>query len=352
MKLYYPKSHYDKSSRGQVFPLLKPFIKGDDFTDAQRMKQYYVSEKDFEFIDNIEEAEFVILTMAWNYYVKNNKTDKAISFVNECDKKGKRVLTWNSGDHGVRIPILSNLIVVRQSGYHSKFSPNEFSLPAFIGDPLKKYYNTDKPYIIPYSPKPLIGFCGQAQLSRTRAVKELFNILRRNLKYHSRLTSAEPEELLPTTYLRASILDRLKKSDLVDTKFILREKYRAGVTKNKDSHSTTLEFYDNLKISPYIVCVRGGGNFSVRFYEAMAMGRIPVFINTDCSLPFYDDVDWKKHVVWVEYKERHQVAQKVKDFHEGLSERDFIDLQLANRKLWEERLTLGGFFKNWLNTVY
>ena len=351
MKLYYPNTHYDKSSRGQLFPLLKPFIKGDGFTDAQRIELYGVSEKDFDIIDDIEEADIAILTMAWNYYVKNNKTNKAISFVNECRIKGKKVLAWNSGDHGVRTPSLSNLIVLRESGYRSKFSTNEYTLPSFINDPIKKYYNTDKPYIIPYSPKPLIGFCGQAQLSRTRAVKEYFNIFRRNLKYHARLTKEEPEELLPTTYLRASILDRLKKSDLVDTNFILREKYRAGVTKNKDSHSTTLEFYDNLKASPYIVCVRGGGNFSVRFYEAMAMGRIPVFVNTDCSLPFYDDVDWKKHVVWVEYKDRQNVAQKVSDFHKGLTEKEFIELQHANRKLWEDRLTLGGYFKNFLGTI-
>ena len=100
--------------------------------------------------------------------------------------------------------------------------------------------------------------------------------------------------------------------------------------------------------SDYVVCVRGAGNFSIRFYEALAMGRIPVFINTDCALPFDDELDWKKHVVWVEFKERHKVAEKVANFHRAISEKDFIDLQLANRKLWEERLTLGGFFKEFI----
>ena len=133
--------------------------------------------------------------------------------------------------------------------------------------------------------------------------------------------------------------------------FILRKKYRAGITTNKHTHKTTLEFYDNLKNSDYVVCVRGAGNFSIRFYEALAMGRIPVFINTDCALPFDNEIDWKKHVVWVEYNERHEVAEKVADFHRVLSEKDFIDLQLANRKLWEERLTLRGFFNNFLCLV-
>lgn len=351
MKLYYPTSHYDKSRRGQVFPLLKPFIKGDSFTDAQRIEMYGVSERDFEFTDKLEDADLVILTMAWNYYVKTKQTELAIAFVKECGVLGKKVLTWNSGDHGVRIPRLPNLIVVRESGYRSKFSSNEHTLPSFINDPLKKYYNTETPYIIPYSPKPLIGFCGQAQLSKIRAAKELFQILGRNLKFYASVTKEEPEALLPTTFLRASILRDLENSDMVDTDFVLREQYRAGVTKNKDTHATTLEFYDNLKTSPYIVCVRGGGNFSVRFYETLAMGRIPVFINTDSSLPLYDSLEWQKHIVWVEYQDRHKVAQKVVEFHQALSERDFIDLQLANRRLWEERLTLGGFFKNFFSSI-
>ena len=133
--------------------------------------------------------------------------------------------------------------------------------------------------------------------------------------------------------------------------FILRNKYRAGVTNNKDFHPTTLEFYDNLKNSPYIVCVRGAGNFSIRFYEALAMGRIPVFINTDCSLPLDNTISWKKHVVWVEYKDRHKVAQKVKQFHEALTEDDFIALQNSNRKLWAEQFRLQGFFKSFISLI-
>src|SRR5690606_18408840 len=109
--------------------------------------------------------------------------------------------------------------------------------------------------------------------------------------------------------------------------------------------------YNNLKDSDYVVCVRGAGNFSVRFYETLAMGRIPIFINTDCALPLEEKIDWKKHVVWVEYKERHKVVQKLMEFHSGLTEEDFIDLQLANRKLWEEKLRLGGFFKHYTLTL-
>ena len=263
----------------------------------------------------------------------------------------QNVIAFNAGDFGVRIPFLKNLVVIRTSGYKSKFTNNEYSIPVFISDPLKKHFKTDKLFDNTYQTKAVVGFCGQANPSRLNAVKEKFKILLRNIKSYVGIGNNEPQRFLASSLLRASILEKLEDSENVETNFILRKKYRAGVTSNKGVHKTTLEFYDNLKNSDYVVCVRGAGNFSIRLYEALAMGKIPIFINTDCALPLDDEIDWKKDTVWVEYNERGQVVQKVKDFHNSLSEDDFIDLQHTNRNLWKEKLTMGGFFKIFLGKI-
>ncbi len=351
MKIYYPQSHYDKKYRGLLFPLLKPFIKGPAFTNAQRMASYGVSEEDYKFTEVLEEADVAILTMAWNYYLKTKQETLSIAFVKECAALNMKVIAFNAGDFGVRVPYFKNLIVLRSSGYKSKFTDNEYTLPTFIADPLKIYFASDTVFERPYQTKAVVGFCGQANHSRLNALREVLNIFFRNLNNTIGRSKNESQQLLSTSFLRASVLKTLQKSKDVTTNFIVRKKYRAGVTQNKDSHKTTLEFYDNLRDSDYVVCVRGAGNFSVRFYEAMAMGRIPVFINTDCALPFDDELAWKKHLVWVEYKERCQVAQKVKQFHDSLSKDDFIDLQLANRELWKEMLMLNSFFKYFFNLI-
>ena len=290
-----------------------------------------------------------ILTMAWNYYVDTAQETIAIDFVKECAALNKKVIAFNAGDFGMRIPYFKNLIVLRPSGYKSKFTENEYALPAFIADPLKKYFESETVFQRPYQPTPVIGFCGQANPSRLNAVNEIAKTYFRNLRSFLGIEKEEPQQLLSTSFLRASVLQKLQQSTAVQTNFILRKKYRAGITQNKDGHKTTLEFYENLKDSDYVVCVRGAGNFSVRFYETLAMGRIPVFINTDCALPLQREIEWKKHVVWVEKKEINNCAKKVKDFHSALSSNDFIDLQLANRSLWKEKLTLDGFFKTFLN---
>lgn len=351
MKLYYPKSHYDKNARGSVFPLLKPFIKGVGFTDEQRVAMYGVSKVDFDFVEDLEEAELAILTMSWNYYTYSDQMEKAMDFIELCASRNMNVLSWNAGDHGVKVPKLNNLIVLRESGYRSKFSSNEYTLPSFINDPLQKYYNTATPCLIPYSLKPRVGFCGQAHYSKKAAALQLGQVFLRNLKYQLGQSWEEPEAFVSTIYLRAAVLKNLQESPGVETNFILRQKYRAGVSDDKSKHQTTLEFYDNLKESPYILCIRGAGNFSVRFYEALAMGRIPVLVNTDCSLPLQGDIDWKKHLVWVEYKDRYKVGDILKNFHVNLSEYDFLELQIRNRKLWEEKLGYGGFFRNFVSNM-
>jgi len=77
----------------------------------------------------------------------------------------------------------------------------------------------------------------------------------------------------------------------------------------------------------------------------------PSIAYPDCALPLDSVINWKKHVVWVEYKDRKNVAQKVFEFHNALTEKEFIDLQHTNRKLWEEKLALGKFFKSLQNVI-
>lgn len=351
MVLFFPESHYDPTDRGAVFPLLKAFIKGEGFSDSRRKQIYSVSEKDFRFTQKLETADFAVLTMSWNYYVKNNREDLAKTWIEECRKLGKKVLIWNAGDYGVKIPFFENGMVFRESGSRSRFLPDEFVMPVFIADPLQEFYQTKSPFIKNYRPEPEIGFCGQAVLSKRKAAAELGRIVFHNLKSKLGFSPYQTRDLLSSTYLRAKILKDFQNSDHVKSRFILRDQYRAGVVENKNQHPTTREFYENMKNSAYAVCVRGKGNFSVRFYEALAMGRIPVLFDTGSVLPLENHVNWNDHILKIDQKNSRFSAEILKDFHRKLSAEDFEEIQIKNRKLWEEKLTLGGFFKEILKTI-
>ncbi len=74
------------------------------------------------------------------------------------------------------------------------------------------------------------------------------------------------------------------------------------------------EYVHSMMESDYILCARGAGNFSRRLYEALSCGRIPVFVDTDCVLPYQSEINWKEYFVC-----GLRVGEKVAEFHGLLS---------------------------------
>jgi hypothetical protein len=104
-------------------------------------------------------------------------------------------------------------------------------------------------------------------------------------------------------------------------------------------------FWRNVLNNDYTLCMRGGGNFSYRLYEVLAAGRIPLFINTRCVLPLQDEIDWRKHCVWVEEDQMDSAGEILLDFHAKLTPQRFRAIQAANRQLWEHRLSPLAFYQ-------
>lgn len=341
-KLYYPKELLFENSRSSLFPLLKPFIKGQDYTDEKRISQYGVSEKIFCFVNDIQQAEFVIIPMTWNYYRKNHLFKKVSRFIKSYSDK--TIISYTSGDFGVKTPEYSNLFVLRENDYRSKLSENHIGIPVFIEDPQKKYYSFSEVTPIIYSEKPIVGFCGQSNFTLRTAVVDITRVILKNTLYYINLRNELPQKIMSSSFLRGKILHLLKKSPKIIDNFIERKKYRAGIKTNKDRAKTTMEFYDNIKNSQYILCVRGGGNFSVRIYETLAMGRIPLFVNTDCLLPLNIYSEWRHHVVWIEKDDLSKISNQLYDYNSKMSSERINKIAKKNRKFWEEKLSLNGYF--------
>ncbi len=352
-KLYAPQDHYAPRERGQLIDLLKPFWgKGQDFDDAQRVAMYGISESEVAFTGTIEGCDWAVLPMSWNYYRQYRRMDQARELVQHAALADKKVLSWTSGDFGVSVPHYDNLTVLRCSGYRSRLPANHKGMPVFFGDPLKKFFGREEIVLREKQEKPVVGFCGQA---KGHWCKNAFDLLRtawRNTNYIMGLSFEAPQVLYPSTIRRTRILDILERDERISTNLIRRNHYRAGAQTPEARERSTREFFDNILHSDYIVCVRGGSNFSVRLYETLAMGRIQVVVNTDCLLPLADRVEWKQHVVWVESDEIPHIADMVMEFHQRLTPARFQDLQYKNRQLWNDKLRLGFFFKTLLSASH
>ena len=82
------------------------------------------------------------------------------------------------------------------------------------------------------------------------------------------------------------------------------------------------------------------GELLVSPVRGVGCGRIPLFIDTDCVLPFDFAIDWKRFRVWVDQVDLRSVADsggRVPRLHLG---EEFEELQVACRRLWEEWLSL------------
>ena len=99
-----------------------------------------------------------------------------------------------------------------------------------------------------------------------------------------------------------------------------------------------------MNVSPYTFCMRGMGNFSVRFYETLAMGRIPVLIDTDCKLPFSEKINWNNHCLIIDKNDVTNISSCLLHFHQSFETERFKQIQESNRLLWETYFTKYNFF--------
>lgn len=317
--------------------------------DSGRFDRYTEIGRSFFEMTSLEEADFAVMPAPWERVMHDEAArDLAGRFAEEARQGNKHVVLFFVSDSDQDMP-LENAVVFRTSLYHSKKKPNEFATPVWSED-FEKYLG-GRLLIRQKHVKPIVGFCGLTAPLKVPFKRKLKHMLRWGVK----LTGLGKIRLAPPKsgfVIRAEALHALSKSPLIETNFIIRNHFLGGALLPNGRVDLALfekirqEFVQNMVESDYILCVRGGGNYSYRLYETLCCGRIPVFIDTDCVLPYDFDVNWKKYCVWVEESELSLIAEKVAEFHSNLSPQDFVDLQYGCRRLWEQWLSPEGFFAN------
>ncbi|MBA3971967.1 MAG: exostosin family protein, partial [Bacteroidetes bacterium] len=257
----------------------------------------------FSLTDTPVEADFFLLAFEFSFVEEH--VNYAKQFSEMAKEYGKKLLIFFNSDSAEPIPI-ENCIVFRTSFFKSLQKNNEFAIPGWSVDFMKSkgIRNLDNSF----SNQPSISYCGYVDyLSFTKR----FSIEKVIAKLKNR--SSIVKEIGPG--LRGKAVRKLLKSNQIKTNFIIRNGFWApGMDKKKARQ----EYMDNILQSDYALVARGGGNFSYRLYEVLSCGRIPVFINTDCVLPFDTIIDWKNYVVWIEETDIAAIAERLIEYHKKL----------------------------------
>lgn len=332
IKLYANINLLTEENRSFVFPLLfDMFFLKNDF-----LLKYY------KIVADIDQCDVVVLPLEYVYLLKKDKPEKQIIF-NKAKELKKPIWIYSGGDFGYSLN--DNMICnFRLSGFKSKLNLKTIIIPSFINDPYEFNLKNDFK-ALEKQDFPKIGFVGHANNDLMKYLKEFLVYLKINTKriFKNELNDYQP--FYPSSTKRAKYLKLLEKSIGVETDFLLRKKYRAGVRTEEEKQQTTEEFYYNIYNNPYTFCMRGAGNFSVRFYETLAVGRIPVLLNTDCRLPLDNKIVWRKHCLIIEENQYKSLGEKILDFHKNIDKESFVKLQENNRLLWKKMLRRDVYFK-------
>lgn len=325
-----------------LFPLCRPFLGQDGWENKEsNFKEWHMEGAMYEFTNDIAIAEFVLLPFSINYYFDHQLFAYLDAISKRCFELGIKAYGFISGDFGVHLKEFKNIIYLRASGFRSQLNESNQGLPVFLSDHYSRIMETKEVIVREKSITPKVGFCGHASMSFEKRMKEDLKVIRENILRISH-NDWVLEPTFPSAYHRARKLKSLERNKNIDTNFIYRSQYRAGAQSIEEKQRTTLEYYHNMIESDYVFCIRGGGNFSVRLYETLMCGRIPLFINTDCILPQAHTINWKKHLIWIEWSDRSRIAEILLDFHNEIHADDFKAMQLANRKLWQHQLSVKG----------
>ncbi|HVV39399.1 MAG TPA: exostosin family protein [Candidatus Paceibacterota bacterium] len=277
--------------------------------------------------------------------------EKGKKYVDEMQhyaaKYGKQLLIFTGGDlqHNV---FIEGAIVLKGSQYRSIMRNNEILVPPFVEDLGK----VEAPSVRHKGNKPVVAFCGYAGIDSGLGWAKFF--VRNMLLDIEALTTGNPlrQAYKRGIYFRRKAMRALEKDQRIETRFIVRKTFSGNKNLiSLDPAQARQEYLENMRDCDLMLAPKGDGNFSLRFFEALSMGRIPLLIDTDTVLPLEEMVDYKRFVLKVPYTDIAHLPDIVADFYSVLSQEEFAAMQREARRVFAEYLRIDAFFSYLFGTV-
>ena len=242
----------------------------------------------FTLTDDPASADFFLPPCGW----QDGGSPQALRMADLAARYGRPMLMFYNSDFEESIPI-DDALIFRTSITAANARPNELAWPAWTCDVLRTYGTGDMEPRAKTS-RPTVGYCGYMDY------RNVIERVQRTLR----------GQIAPWSKLRGEAVRTLQASPDIDTRFVLRRRFGGNAGKMERE-----QYARNMLACDYALVARGRGNFSFRLYEAMSAGAIPVFVDTDCRLPFDDVIPYRQLLVWVPASDVSSIADHVARFH-------------------------------------
>ena len=338
IKLYTYQDLLQPENRRQVHPLL---------FDLHYYEQAHSSVfQHYCLVEDPNEADAFIFPLNYFSIPQKGYQTQYDSLYELARSNNRKLMVYTGGDYG---KTFNDKVIItwRNAGFKSLNDLQTIVIPAFIGDPLEQDDLVFQPHA--YQEQPALSFTGFANPSILEQLRITVSTLKANWNRWLKKDNSDTQSVYNAAGKRFSYLKELESNPSIQTDFIYRKKYRAGATTQEQRKASTLEFFKNLNDAPYTFCLRGAGNFSVRFYESLALGKIPVLIDTDVQLPLEELIEWDQHICRVAPHEN--VVEQLLEFHKSHTPSSFEALQISNRSLYENYLSRHAYFGKLINSL-
>lgn len=106
------------------------------------------------------------------------------------------------------------------------------------------------------------------------------------------------------------------------------------------------EYNQSLIDSNYVLCPRGFGNATMRFYETLSSGSTPILIESSGGLPvIHDQKFWKKNIIKVKiFSNWSKLIEK--DWEEMSHKKNYVKRQKQNRDIFLKNLKIDAYLSN------
>lgn len=308
---------YDLSQNYMFLSLLPKELKQKflSYVNQEAYDAYkYILNIDDQFVTDLNQASFNLLgPFSYHSKIENELCRYKNNF--KCSSNKKIIFFYSSDDdRSINFKKKFGLdndqfIFFRVSGFRSKNNNNVIGMPYIVKD-----YFSGK-----YKSKELsLSYCGWPDNNsfKQKIVKDLANL----------------------DYANFIIRDcwANDKKDLYG--FTSEDSYKIGPTEESKK-----EFIDNIENNLYGLAIRGANNSSYRLYELFMMGRIPVLLNTDCILPFENEIPYKTNTIFI--NKFSNIDEQIRKFHSKHTEEELIDIQRQNREIWLKYFRVDSAYK-------
>jgi len=336
--------------QGSPVPMLLPFWPCSSWEKPEsdplhgRFRKHLQSGPESFEVTSLKKCDLAVLPFDYGHVLQGKRSrSEVIDAVKIANRQGKKTLIfcWHDSSEPLNLP--SDALVYRTALDRSRRGASEFCMPTFSEDFVEKYFANELP-TRNWAVVPTVSFCGRVspELSPQMKTRAFF----RNLK--ARIT--RPARKYPYGKVRLKALKLLERSPSISTRFVVYSSFWGGLgdaalSANVDKRVLSRQTYvNNLCSGDYNLCIRGAGNFSMRLYETLCLGRIPIILDTDSVFPFDELVDWSRLGILVPEKLLSHLPSIICDFHMSLNEERFRSLQIKCREFWQNSLSPHGFF--------